>query len=903
MQRSRAARRASAPSILPSKGVRLEPHEEEEDVNQTDDSADGVEKEPAPPLSPEKDATAHDGSDDNQADELSPDDHALPEPEAPSPRRCPPMAWIVSWNKRAVWPGDLADVHAPLRPFAYAAVDRVATASRLRAASLDARAAAARAHNHRVALTVLLLRDAAAAGGKAGLAQIAGRLTAAEVRRSACLATRQSTAHALMTGVRPESPVEADGASVWEASQARQASARLAREDGLKEKVRRAGRIGDRAKDIAADVAALYGQYAVLATQDLQQRLARAEVRRLIRLDKRRLAAGRHGNYVRSVYLTTKYLARCAGERLVLQLEAATARRRAALDAIATRTRRHNLSAQFRASCAVRLLDAQWLNVALRSSSAQQSAALRRRDLLGERVLLLQAAAARRVDVREQRRHDTHVRCGLIGDALARRLGAADARRGAVLAATVARIAGRRDLLRARKWTAARTARRAAAWAIKDRLAQATKRREAFLERRRAACATRNWYARVVAHRQAEVRAEVSARLAARGAAAQTAAANRRCDQQRQIFCELVELRRQRVQHVLVAHAQLVARAVARKAAAAEMRRNEDEHLRARAAHARWLRRQAVAEARAHATHFRAQCLRSSVFARLRAATIRRALFMAAIRAASAEDAAKGEAARLRVEFARESTRAHLEFRLVRADEKRQYHLANKRSAAVFFAGQGELVRRRRASRVEARRLTLAYEMESAGLRKSILLTQKTRCHLIARAVVVGRQKCMAESLALQGVATTSRLDAAAHRRRELLGAKQETARRTSQRVTLARLERQSTAVVDAAIKTAMASTVALQAERRRVLLLQARQDDARGRGRRARDVARVQKAARRIKALALQEQSAARVEATTKRRDALMLQRKLGMSTLPLLQPYAGLQVIGMAIPLPKSA
>jgi hypothetical protein len=59
----------------------------------------------------------------------------------------------------------------------------------------------------------------------------------------------------------------------------------------------------------------------------------------MIYLDKRRLIAGRHGNYVKSVYLTNQYMERREAERLDLVLEAAQARRLAVLDAKASRAR------------------------------------------------------------------------------------------------------------------------------------------------------------------------------------------------------------------------------------------------------------------------------------------------------------------------------------------------------------------------------------------------------------------------------------------------------------------------------------------------------------------------------------------------------------------------------------
>ncbi|KDO22558.1 hypothetical protein SPRG_11740 [Saprolegnia parasitica CBS 223.65] len=695
----------------------------------------------------------------------------------------------------------------------------------------------------------------------------------------------------------PFTPVAEE--SLWEASSRRLAAASAARRALLEEKRARAGSILERAKSIAADVAALQGQYATLATHDLQQRLARAEVRRLIVLDKRRLLAGRHGNYVRSVYLTTKYLAREAGDRRALAKDAATARRQMHLDAIAGRTR-YLLAAQpQRSTCAHRLMDAQWLHTALASASAQEAAASVRAALIGARVDALQAAAARREHVARQRYRETDLRCRVVATTLDVRLRAASARRSAFLAARTSRITERRELLRARKWTAAHNARRFVAWALKDKLAQATKRREAVLERRRAACAARNWYARVVSHRHAEVVAERIACLTARSSDKHAAAAHRRRDQQRNIFCQLVGLRHERVAHVLATQTQHLARTAGRKMTLAALRVAELQHAQAQATHARWLHTQRVRERRDHLALFRAQCLRSRTFARHRSAEIRRALQLAAICAGVDEAAAKRDAARLRVQFATESLRAHLEFRLLRADEKRHLYSANKTAAAVFFAAQGEIVRRRLASRDEARRLTYAYEMESAGLRQSIARTQRARSHLLARALVAGRQKYLAEARAERGLLAALRHANAADRRDEVREAKQETARRTTQRVSLARLERQSTDIVDVAVKTAMAATIALHAERRRVALLQARTDGARAQSHRARDVARVQKVARRIEALTLREQSQQRVDESAKRREMLLAQRKLGLSAS--LQP--GLLVVGTAIPLPNSA
>ncbi|OQS07660.1 hypothetical protein THRCLA_00346, partial [Thraustotheca clavata] len=403
--------------------------------------------------------------------------------------------------------------------------------------------------------------------------------------------------------------------------------------------------------------------------------------------------------------------------------------------------------------------------------------------------------------------------------------------------------------------------------------------------------------------RQVEKQAEISALITSNLLHKLTAAAQRRQVQQRQIFCELVELRQKRIVHVLESHTQLLERMVKRKAALAEIRIAEKNHDRARQCHANWLKVQQAKERREHNQLFKKQCTLSRSLTRFRSAEIRRALSFEAVKAAAEEDAAKGEAARLRLEFTRESIRAHMEFRLQRAEEKRRYYQSNKLSAALYFAGQGEVVKQRLAHEENARRLTYEYNMESAMLRKSIILTQKARKQHIEKAVVLGRQKCLAEIEAERALILASKHDDAADRRTEALNAKQEAARRTIEKVTLARLERQSTQVVDTAIRTAMVSTIALQAESRRLNIIQARQEEARVRSRRARDVARVQKVARRVDAMTLLEQSQLRVEATTMRRDAIMSQRKLGQSTIPLLQPYSSLQIVGTAIPLTKSA
>ena len=65
-----------------------------------------------------------------------------------------------------------------------------------------------------------------------------------------------------------------------------------------------------------------------------------------------------------------------------------------------------------------------------------------------------------------------------------------------------------------------------------------------------------------------------------------------------------------------------------------------------------------------------------------------------------------------------------------------------------------------------------------------------------------------------------------------------------------------------------------------------------------------LQQELQQVRAEVTLQQSKLRMLQTSKRRENLLSQRKLGQSTIEQLQPYAGLQVIGYAIPLiPNSA
>ncbi len=161
----------------------------------------------------------------------------------------------------------------------------------------------------------------------------------------------------------------------------------------------------------------------------------------------------------------------------------------------------------------------------------------------------------------------------------------------------------------------------------------------------------------------------------------------------------------------------------------------------------------------------------------------------------------------------------------------------------------------------------------------------------------------MAESEAERDAVRQAKFDDAIDRHTRALQAKQDRARRTIRRVTLTRLERQSSNVVDAAIKTAMASTIALQAEARRSTFLAARQEDAASRNTKARHVAQRQKTKYRLAAEATYEESHGRMVETTKRREARLRLKQHGRIDTKTVEAWEGLEIIGRAILPPTCA
>ncbi|CAK5023197.1 unnamed protein product [Aphanomyces euteiches] len=913
-----AARRASAPSSLSS---RHSEHVKEEEIRKADDTSP---EEPHHEVENEdknqdEDKISYDivcGDNNNQEDDEI--YHEAPSIAEVLPadfidlkdirldnfeKNPPPLAtsWIISWDKRAVWPQALSDACPFIKgSFEFDNHDKVAQAALNYSAILTARQHRARAHNQHVALSRLRRQDAASAIAKAKSQDIVERLDSASERRDLWLAI-QSTP---LSSNQLPSPELIQDESLREFSQRRITLAQEAREQLLSQRSARSGAAVDRAKAIAADIASLHEQYKELAAQDLQDRLTRASMRRLILLDKRRLIAGRHSNYVKSVYLTNRYMERREAEQLEINMDAAVARRDANIEAIQSNARRHNLSTQFRVSCAFRLFDAKWLNQALRNTSAQQSADLRRDQLLQARLAALQDAASRRFHVMCTRRQQTIEKANLVGAALQKRLDEAAIRRQIHLTMIRQRIVDRRELIRARKIHFAHQFKRYAKWFYLDKVDQAKKRREAWLEHRRSAAATRNWYAKVLAHRQVEARIESSESLALQVQEKLEAAASRRFEYQRPLFSELVNLRGKRVEHVLGAHKQLLTRLSARKAALASIRLAEIDHERATARHAAWLHVQQVKERREHDQVFRQQCIASHAFARLRSAEIRRALGYEAIRVAAEQNRERASAARLRVHIRLHEQKAFMEFRLIRAEEKRAIRRAEKVSPAIWFSSQGEAARNRQLLRQETRRVANQQSLQEAALRKAIALTHRARKHFVERAIVSTRQNCIRIALAEKDIIRDTKFKRADARRMEILAAKQRSAHRTIERVVLARLERQSTDIVDTAIKTAMNATVALQAEARRVQILQSKQRSARERLQVVNANARSQRAKQRVQSAALLEQSQSRLDETTKRREALLAARKVGQSVVERLQPFAGLRVEGKAMTLwPSSA
>lgn len=425
----------------------------------------------------------------------------------------------------------------------------------------------------------------------------------------------------------------------WGASrQSRFESAIRFRDLILKEISKRAGKEVARARLVASQVAAAEVEQSEMRAQVLTERLERASIRRHVLLDRVRVAAGRHSNYVKSVTLTCKYMDRRSAQMLQHQLDSASFRRDVQLEEIKSNARQANLSAQFRACCAYRLLDAKWLNTALRTTAKQNQAHARRSQLAATRQSKLALAADYRLEVaRRVQRSDVQERTAR---ALSTDVGAqrATSRRHAFLARRVAKISERRVRHRARRLNAHVARLQAQKWNTRDRCARAAHRRALFLETRVQRAARRNWHSRVARDRVVEFRQEEAAQALGRSLDKLEAAEARAQDARRPVFAELGRLRGVRATQVLLARSSIATRLVQRKEAFARLRQATIEQARTNAALSRVAKSQRVSSNREFMSHFYSQVVSNTTLARGRGAELRRALYLDAVQSCAFEN-------------------------------------------------------------------------------------------------------------------------------------------------------------------------------------------------------------------------------------------------------------------------
>lgn len=816
-----------------------------------------------------------------------------------------PAGWIHSFDKTTPWSEML---HLPLhlqariekRSIPRLPLDeKMNAAIRRRQEILDLRSERLNQHNSKITHALLVRQDFAFSTKRNDAEKITKKIEQARERRENILSHKGSSTNDSNDPKPSVSESEEHETKTYVMSPySKMDSARRFRSLYLQEVSRRAGEEVEYARMVASEVSCAEEEASSIIQEMLDQRMQRAEVRRSIVLDNRRLAAGRHGNYVKSVYLTNRYMDRRSAQMIQHNLDAAIFRREVKLEEIKSNARQQNLSAQFRACCAYRVLDAKWLNYALKSSAAQTSAKMRRDMQMEELQKRLHKAELRRADVLAAHRLIMSNKVEFM-DQYEIRMENAAYRREMFLYERRMAIQQRVNIIRARKSSAHVIQRRAARKAMTNKLQAAKMRRDALLECRRSICATRNWHAKVCGDRQTEIYRENHDAGLERFEDKLRAAEERRQDYQQPIFAQLVSLRVSRAKQVRLARHHIDCRIAERQGAFSKLRLSALNQMQLNKTFDRLSRVKRVQSNRQFMDTFYKQVISNTTTARQRGAELRRALYHDAVRASARETIDRSAAARERLEFRKEEARELHAIKLGMAEASREEAIKVRISSALWFQGKVVMARKRVTDETEAYRDYLSDKLANADLRRSILLTRGLQTHADRSARYAKKQNEIRKSQEATRMNQDIKSQKATARRAAALQHKVEVARNASNRVTVVRLEKRAEDVVDAAIRTAICKTMSKNAEERRQEHLVDIQSNAASQVSHAKGVARYQKELLHVRAQVTLEQSKLRVLQTSKRRESLMSQRKLGQSTIELLQPYAGLQVIGHAMPL----
>lgn len=823
-------------------------------------------------------------------------------------------SWIHSFDKTCVWPKTLTTCfpaalagRISARSVPSRALDEKLTdATARRAAFYAKRIDALLTHNKAVRHALLVRKDLSRAEESRKASLLRNKSQAAQARREDILGQKRSCANDLVT---PKSSIsESDHEEVMynnvtSSSMQKMENAVQFRNLYLKEVSRAAGKSVEHARWVAQEVQSAHEENAAFIEECMDARLARAEVRRSIVLDRRRLAAGRHGNYVKSVYLTNRYLDRRSAQMIQHQLDAATFRREVKLEEIKSNARQQNLSAQFRSCVAFRMWDAKWLNVALKTTAAQTAAKMRR-DLASEQLQeRLHEAALRREEVQATKRAILANQRDTVASETYEKMENATYRREIRLYERRAVIQERATIIRARKSLLSARERKAKRKELANKAEQAKMRRDAFLTSRRSACATYNWHAKIAANVQQEKLQEITATGLSQWQDRLTRAELRRQEFQEPIFAMLVSLRLKRAATVRSARTYVDKRIAERKTAFTNLRLSALGQKSINKTFERLSRVKRVQSNRQFMETFYKQVIANTTTARQRGAELRRSLYYDAIKAAATETIERSEAAVERKSWQAEESRQLLQLKLQTAEARRNDALNDKVSTALWFQGKVALARHKLASETVAKKLQLAETSEIADLRRSIEFTKGLQPAAERRLRWTQKQKQLRQEREQLRVLNDIKAQKADLRRQAVLNGKIETARLASTRVTVVRLEKRAEDVVDAAIRTAICKTMSKNAEERRAEHLEEIQCSAAFTVNHAKDVARSQKQLNAVRCELILQTSQLRIIRTSKRREGLMSQRKLGQSTIEQLQPYAGLTVIGHALPLSTSA
>jgi hypothetical protein len=727
--------------------------------------------------------------------------------------------------------------------------------------------------------------------------KIEERIQDASDRREAILLEKAAWANELTMPMAPENE---EDESVIEAvtPQKRFDEAIKKRNELLSEKKRRARMQVDRARFISSALNEAEGEYAEYCNQHLEERLHRADVRRSIFLDRRRLNAGRHANYVRSVYLTGRYMERRTGEMIQHNLDAADFRREVRLEERKSNARQHNLSAQFRVSCANRLFDAKWLNKALKSNANQTTAKMRREMIRDNLLDRLHKAELHRADVRTALKISNE-QIEENRAALEQKVAAAQYRRELQILKKTAAIKARRTNLRARKLNREVQERRTLKQKCDEKMNMANKRRELLIERRRAHAASRNWHAKAFAHRHLEEIEEQQALGKSQIEDKLDAASERKDAYQRPIFAELDSLRGVHARQVMDAWQEYKEKSQERKDTFSRMRLAGITQNQLNKSFDRIAHQKEVQSRRERFDTFKKQCISSTMFARMRTAEIRRSLYQDAVRASAEETVRRSDIARQRLRVRQQVDRQELDCKMRQAEALHQEALKEKAGTAAWFSGKVKMAEQRSAEELELKRAMLDEELANAQLRRSVHYTRKLEPSALRAERFMEMQEIRDEVDQIRRLSQEEKELTAEARRQDELTKKIEAARNTSNRVTIARLEKRAEEVVDHAIKTAIMTTSARNAEARRQEKLNSIKNYASSQFSHAKSVASTQKELNQIKAEATFEESKLKQMQTKQRRENLMAQRKLGQSTMGQLQPFSGLQVVGKSIDL----